>query len=98
MQIIIIEQRYINFRTENINKFASMKFVASIVLISLVTSVRLMGQVDDKLIQFSGVVVTNDSLQPIPFSSVMIKHANRGTVTDYYGFFSFVAMKGDTVE
>jgi hypothetical protein len=52
----------------------------------------------DNLVQFSGVVVANDSLQPVPFASVMIKHANRGTVTDFYGFFSFVAMKGDTVE
>ncbi|MFN8153321.1 MAG: carboxypeptidase-like regulatory domain-containing protein [Bacteroidia bacterium] len=51
-----------------------------------------------KLIQFSGVVLTADSLQPLPFSSVFIKNARRGTITDYYGFFSFVAMKGDTIE
>lgn len=52
----------------------------------------------DELVQFSGVVVTSDSLQPIPYTSVMIKHAYRGTLTDFYGFFSFVALKGDTVE
>lgn len=51
-----------------------------------------------KLIQFSGVVLTADSLQPLPFSSVIIKNARRGTITDYYGFFSFVALKGDTIE
>ena len=45
-----------------------------------------------ELVQFSGVVVTNDSLQPIPYTSVIIKHAYRGTLTDYYGFFSFVAV------
>jgi hypothetical protein len=50
------------------------------------------------LIQFSGVVVNSDSLQPIPYASVMIRHAGRGTVTDFYGFFSFVAMKGDTID
>jgi len=51
-----------------------------------------------KLIQFSGVVLTADSLQPIPFGSVIIRNANRGTLTDFYGFFSFVAMKGDTID
>lgn len=51
-----------------------------------------------KLIQFSGVVLTADSLKPLPFSSVIIRNARRGTITDYYGFFSFVAMKGDTID
>ena len=50
------------------------------------------------LVQFSGVIVTADSLKPIPFSSIMIKSTNRGTVSDYYGFFSFVAKMNDTVE
>ena len=47
---------------------------------------------NEDLVQFSGVVVTNDSLQPIPYTSVIIKHAYRGTLTDFYGFFSFVVM------
>ncbi len=50
------------------------------------------------LVQFSGVVVTGDSLQPVPFASIMIKSTYRGTVSDYYGFFSFVAKMHDTVE
>ena len=54
-------------------------------------------QSNNDLVQFSGVVVTSDSLQPIPFTNVIIKHAYRGTLSDFYGFFSFVAMKGDTV-
>ncbi|MEQ8908633.1 MAG: carboxypeptidase-like regulatory domain-containing protein [Vicingaceae bacterium] len=53
---------------------------------------------DDDLIQFSGVAITADSLAPVPFATVMIKHTNRGTTTDYYGYFSFVAKKGDTLE
>lgn len=49
------------------------------------------------VIQFSGVVVTGDSLVPVPFVSVIIEQTNRGTMTDLYGYFSFVAQKGDTV-
>ena len=50
-----------------------------------------------ELLQFSGVVVNGDSLLPVPFASVIIKNTNRGTISDYYGFFSFVARQGDTI-
>ncbi len=53
---------------------------------------------DRDLIQFSGVIVSQDSLTPIPFSNILIKNTRRGTTTDFYGFFSFVAQKKDTIE
>ncbi len=53
---------------------------------------------DNNLIQFSGVVVTGDSLKPVPYTNIIIKNTYRGTVSDYYGFFSFVAKKTDTLE
>lgn len=53
---------------------------------------------DKSLVQFSGVVVTADSLQPLPYTSIIIKNTYRGTITDYFGFFSFVAKMGDTIE
>lgn len=49
-----------------------------------------------KLVQFSGVVVT-DSLAPVPFTNIMVKDTYRGTMSDVYGYFSFVAQEGDTV-
>jgi len=53
---------------------------------------------EKKLVQFSGVVVTADSLRQVPFTSIMIKDARRGTISDYYGFFSFVAQESDIIE
>ncbi len=53
---------------------------------------------NENLVQFSGVVVTTDSLLPIPFTSIMIRGTYRGTISDYYGFFSFVAKMRDTIE
>jgi hypothetical protein len=50
------------------------------------------------LVQFSGVVVTGDSLQPVPFTSILTKGSYRGTMSDVYGYFSFVAQTGDTIE
>jgi hypothetical protein len=52
---------------------------------------------NDSLIQFSGVLLTRDSLNAVPFATVMIKGSNRGTISDYFGYFSFVAEKGDTI-
>jgi len=45
------------------------------------------------LIQFSGVVVSSDSLQPIPYAAVTIHKSGRGTITDFYGFFPLLQRK-----
>lgn len=52
----------------------------------------------DQLVQFSGVVVTADSLRPLPYTSIMAKGTHIGTISDFYGYFSFVAQKGDTIQ
>ncbi len=49
------------------------------------------------LVQFSGVVVT-DSLAPVPFTNIMVRNTYRGTMSDVYGYFSFVAQEGDTLQ
>lgn len=78
------------------------KWLVVLLVSSLAVGGKAFGQgnkVDPtRLIQFSGVVVTSDSLQPIPFANVIIRNARRGTITDYYGFFSIVAVKGDTID
>lgn len=50
-----------------------------------------------KPIQFSGIVVTSDSLKPIPYTNIAIKNTHRGTTADFNGFFSFVALEGEVV-
>lgn len=49
------------------------------------------------LIQFSGVVVAADSLNAVPFTNIIIENTYRGTSSDYYGYFSFVARENDTI-
>ncbi len=56
------------------------------------------GTKKNNLIQFSGVVVEGDSLNPVPYTSIIVKNAHRGTISDYFGYYSFVAAKGDTIE
>lgn len=52
---------------------------------------------DPDVIQFSGVVVNSDSLDPVSFTNILIKNTRRGTISDFYGYFSFVALKSDTI-
>lgn len=50
------------------------------------------------LIQFSGVVVEGGDLRPVPYTSIIVKNTHRGTISDFYGYFSFVAKVSDTIE
>lgn len=67
----------------------------------IICSINLFAQnpasVNEKYLQVSGVVL-DDSLQPIPFVSVMLKGTRSGTVSDYYGFFTIVARPGDEMQ
>jgi hypothetical protein len=52
---------------------------------------------EKKIIQFSGVVVTGDSLKPVPFTNIFVTGTRTATVSDYYGFFSFAAEEGTDI-
>ena len=74
------------------------KFYISIFFILPVFFSHLFAQeAEGELIQFSGIVVTADSLKPVPYTNIAIKNTWRGTIADYYGYFSFVAYKSDTI-
>lgn len=70
----------------------------SALFLFLLLSVVGISQENNDLIQFSGVVLEEDSLSPLPFTAIIIKDSHRGTTSDIYGYFSFVAAKGDTIE
>lgn len=74
-----------------------MKFFIAFVIVFLMGGLTFGQFSNNDLIQFSGVVVSGDSLDPIPYCTVMDKRTKRGTVSDYFGYFSFVAHKGDSI-
>ncbi len=51
----------------------------------------------DKSVQLTGIIVSNDSLLTVPFANIFVKYNNIGTISDFYGYFSLVASKGDTI-
>jgi hypothetical protein len=72
-----------------------------IVIFSLLLSAQIVwSQQDDNLIQFSGMVLdgTDEQLIPVPYTNVLVRGFNRGTYSDFNGFFSIVVRKGDEVE
>lgn len=52
---------------------------------------------DENIVQINGVTMTADSLRGVPGAIVMLKHHNRGTISNDLGVFSLVAHKGDTL-
>jgi hypothetical protein len=52
---------------------------------------------DSGLIQFSGLLLSSDSIYPIPFANIYVQKRPYGTYSNLEGYFSFVARKGDTV-
>lgn len=51
----------------------------------------------NNLIQLSGVVISSDSLNQLPYVVVINKSVKRGTVSDYFGYFSLVVQPLDTI-
>lgn len=74
-----------------------MKNVSLLIILLLACALTVQGQRKKDLIQFSGVIVTADSLRPIPFTHIINTTLSRGATADFYGYFSFVARKGDTL-
>ena len=63
----------------------------------VLVSTALFSQEEERLIQFSGVVVSTDSLDQVSYVNVIDKTTKTGTVSDYSGYFSFVTKPGDTI-
>jgi hypothetical protein len=66
-------------------------------LLSLDAQAQRYSKPDSLMIQLSGIVVAEDNLEALPYCTVFNKSIRHGVVSDFYGFFSFVAFPGDTV-
>ncbi|MDA8693329.1 carboxypeptidase-like regulatory domain-containing protein [Saprospiraceae bacterium] len=76
-----------------------LSFIITLLLI-ISNDLTSQEQVDDELLQFSGVVVTqgaNGEMEPLPYTSIAIKGTSKGTYAEIDGFFSLVARQSDTI-
>jgi hypothetical protein len=77
-------------------KLVGMK-LGLIVLVLLVQTCVFGQTKNDRLVQLSGVVISSDSLQEMPYAAIYNRSVKRGTIADMYGFFSLVVQPGDTL-
>jgi len=49
------------------------------------------------VVQISGVVIGEDELKPLPYSTIWNRTLHRGVISDYLGFFTLVSFPGDTL-
>jgi hypothetical protein len=70
-----------------------------LLLLSSQISIAQVGTNSDslKLIQLSGVVVSEETLEEQPYVTVYDKTIRKGVISDYYGYFSLVTFPGDTI-
>jgi hypothetical protein len=50
-----------------------------------------------RMIQLSGVVISEETLEELPYVTVFNKTLRKGVISDYYGYFSLVTFPGDTI-
>jgi hypothetical protein len=50
-----------------------------------------------KVVQFTGIVATGDSLLGVPGATVYVPKAGRGTSSNVYGYFSLAVLAGDSI-
>jgi len=81
----------------------SMKFFLLYIILFLglqLSAQETKDTTERKVIQFSGVIVTQDEFEqmiPLPYTAISIKNTARGTYAEVDGFFSLVAEVGDTL-
>jgi len=50
-----------------------------------------------RIMQISGVVISEDNLEPLPYTTVWNRSIKKGVIADFYGFFTLVSFPGDTL-
>tara|TARA_R110002096_G_scaffold436050_1_gene666184 strand:+ start:127899 stop:128591 length:693 start_codon:yes stop_codon:yes gene_type:complete len=84
--------------SQNMRLLFQMRNLLCFFILLLFTGQIQAQKVTSSPMQLSGIVITNDSIpQFIPFANIYVKNGNRGTSSNAEGFFSFVALPGDTI-
>lgn len=79
-----------------------MRYVSFLVLLMTLLVFQSSAQTENdyvQVVEFSGKVVFDDNGEPspLPYTNVSVKGTSRGTFTEFDGFFSLIALPGETV-
>lgn len=83
---------------KGLSKFSLKYFTFfAFTLLFLATHEDTFGQGGTRVIQFSGVILGEDSVSGVPGVHIYVPKAGRGTTSNVYGYFSMPALVGDSV-
>lgn len=68
-----------------------------IFIIFLIPSYEATAQGGNSVIQFSGIIVGEDSTSGVPGVHIYVPKAGRGTTSNQYGYFSMPVLEGDSI-
>jgi hypothetical protein len=60
-------------------------------------NVGLQAQDDPRVFQFSGLIISRTSEEPVPFARVQVNHTRQGVISNPDGFYSVPVALGDTL-
>lgn len=78
-------------------RFSTLIVAFAFILVHLFSSFEAKAQEDKTVIQFSGVIIGEDSASGVPGVHIYVPKAGRGTTTNQYGYFSMPVLQGDSV-
>ncbi|GEO04907.1 hypothetical protein AAE02nite_25710 [Adhaeribacter aerolatus] len=88
---------FINILSPSANGYVKVLACLLLVLFGFLATTEVKAQGKPKVVQFSGIVATGDSLYGVPGVTVYVPKAGRGTVTNDYGYFSLAVLAGDSI-
>lgn len=75
-----------------------MKYLITIFFcLAMSLSTTVFGQAKQKVLQFTGIVVSEDNERGIPGVHIYTPKGGRGTTTNIYGYFSMPVLPGDSL-
>ncbi|WP_210520704.1 carboxypeptidase-like regulatory domain-containing protein [Hymenobacter terricola] len=78
-------------------RFPSLFFAVALLGVLFLAAPSAHAQGKRKIIQFTGIVATGDSLLGVPGATVYVPKAGRGTTSNAYGYFSMAVLAGDSI-
>lgn len=71
--------------------------VKVLLLVLFIFSITPIKAQSNKTVYITGATIDLEQVQAVPFVTIFVKGSNRGTVSDNNGYFSFLAVPGDTL-
>jgi hypothetical protein len=80
-----------------VNSRRFLCLLSLLLLTGLLASPAAWAQGKRRIVQFTGIVASGDSLLGVPGATVYVPKAGRGTTSNAYGYFSMPVLAGDSI-